>query len=113
MQLQRGLAALPSVGDAGVIMGTPANKELLAQGNLLTPEAEAAGPEDLVIVIRADTQAVADDALARVDALLTRKRSAEASASFRPKSLETAAAMLPWRKRRCAWARMSFCTATT
>ena len=30
MQLQRSLADLPGVDDAGVVMATPANKELLA-----------------------------------------------------------------------------------
>ena len=30
MQLQRALAALPGVLDAGVVMATPANRELLA-----------------------------------------------------------------------------------
>ncbi|MCY4409234.1 MAG: hypothetical protein OXC27_02130, partial [Caldilineaceae bacterium] len=38
MQLQRALAALPGVLDAGVVMGTPANKELLVQNALLTEE---------------------------------------------------------------------------
>ena len=37
MQLQRGLAALPGIDDAGVVMGTPANKDVLAQSGLLTP----------------------------------------------------------------------------
>ncbi len=39
MQLQRSLAALPGIVDAGVAMGTPANKELLAQGGLLPVDA--------------------------------------------------------------------------
>ena len=34
MQLQRSLATLPGVFDAGVVMGTPANKEVLAQSEL-------------------------------------------------------------------------------
>ena len=42
MQLQRSLAGLPGVLDAGVVMGTNANKEVLAQSGLLTPEAQAA-----------------------------------------------------------------------
>ena len=38
MQLQRSLAALPDVLDAGVVMGTDANKDILAQSGLLTSE---------------------------------------------------------------------------
>ena len=59
MQLQRSLAGLPGVLDAGVVMGTDANKEILAQTDLLTPEARAAEADDLVIVVRADDDAAA------------------------------------------------------
>ncbi len=94
MQLQRTLSDLPGVQDAGVIMGTPTNKELLAAIDLLPPEAQAAKPDDLLIVVRAEDETAARDALARVDDLLTRKQTAH-SAEYRPQSLETAAAMLP------------------
>ena len=93
MQLQRGLVALPGVQDAGVVMGTPANKEVLAQSDLLVPAADAAGADDLVIAVRADDAPAADAALAQVDALLARK--ASHTTDFRPRSLETAAAMAP------------------
>ncbi|MCX6029475.1 MAG: acyl-CoA synthetase FdrA [Chloroflexi bacterium] len=94
MQLQRTLSDLPGVQDAGVIMGTPTNKELLAAIDLLPPEAQSAKPDDLLIVVRAEDETAARDALARVDDLLTRKQTAH-SAEYRPQSLETAAAMLP------------------
>ena len=45
MQLQRSLAEQPGIIDAGVVMGTSANKEVLAQSNMLVSEAEAAGAE--------------------------------------------------------------------
>jgi FdrA protein len=94
MQLQRGLAGLAGVSDAGVVMGTPANCELLAQSGLLTPSAGKAGVNDLLIVVRADTEAGAADALAQVDTLLARRKSAMPQ-EFRPKSLETAVKQLP------------------
>lgn len=93
MQLQRGLVALPGVEDAGVVMGTPANKEVLTQSELLTPEADAAGADDLVIAVRAADATAADAALAQVDALLARK--ASHTTDFRPRSLETAANLAP------------------
>ena len=43
MQLQRALTEQPGILDAGVVMGTSANKEVLAQSSLLVAEAEAAG----------------------------------------------------------------------
>ena len=42
MQLQRSLAEQPGIIDAGVVMGTDANKEVLAQSGMMAPEAEAA-----------------------------------------------------------------------
>lgn len=94
MQLQRSLAAMPGVLDAGVVMGTPANKDVLAQSDLLSAEAQAVGADDLVIVVSADTAATAEAALAQVDTLLTR-RSAGADQDYRPKSLANAVAMRP------------------
>ncbi len=94
MQLQRSLAAWPGVVDAGVVMGTEANKEILAQTGLLTPEVQAAAADDLVIVVRAQDAAAAQAALEQVDALLVRRRPA-AGQEFQPKSLESAAQMLP------------------
>ena len=90
MQLQRALAALPGVADAGVVMATPANLELLEQSELLPGEVEA-GADDLLIVIRGEGEAAASDALAQVDDLLTRRRST-AQHAYRPRSLEAAAA---------------------
>lgn len=94
MQLQRSLSELPGVQDSGVIMGTEANKELLAQSNLLVPQAQAAVADDLVIVVRGEDDAAAQSALAQVDGLLTRKRAADEQ-DYLPKSLEVAAKMLP------------------
>lgn len=94
MQLQRALAVLPGVLDAGVMMGTDANKELLAQIDLCPPEAHAAKADDLVIVIRAGDDAAAQAALTQIDQLLTRRKSA-VSQEYRPQSLESAAQMLP------------------
>ena len=96
MQLQRALAALPGVDEAGVVMGSEANRALLAAGGLLTPEVERAGAEDLVLVIRADNEQAARAALAQVDTLLTRRGgTGDESAGYRPRTLEAAAQMLP------------------
>ena len=95
MQLQRSLAQLPGVLDAGVIMGTKANKELLAQSNLLSPEIDAAVADDLVIVVKGEDKASAKGAIEQVDDLLKARRRAGGDEDYRPKSLETAAQMLP------------------
>ena len=93
MQLQRGLIGLPGVIDAGVVMATAANCDLLAANNLL-PDSISASPDDLLIVLKAENDSAASDAIDQVDALLARKRSS-ASQDFRPRSLISAVKQLP------------------
>jgi FdrA protein len=95
MQLQRALADQPGVLDAGVVMGTDANKELLAQSGLLVAEAGAAGNDDLIIVVRGEDEASALAAVARVDELVAARRGRSGDQEYLPRSLETAAKMLP------------------
>jgi len=70
MRIAQQLLARPGVTRATLVMGTPANLEILAQAGLAGPEAREAKPGDLVIVIEADcaealalTQAAAHAAL--------------------------------------------------
>ena len=93
MQLQRGLLGLPSVIDAGVVMATQANCDLLAANDLL-PASLSASPDDLLIVVKAEDDASAGNALTQVDALLAKRRSS-VSEDFRPRSLSGAAKQLP------------------
>ena len=95
MQLQRALVSLPGVLEAGVVMGTPANKDVLAQSHLLTPELQSASGDDLIIVVSAADDKLAGDALAQVDALLARRRQHNAGIAYRPQSLGAAVKMLP------------------
>ncbi|MCJ7513925.1 MAG: acyl-CoA synthetase FdrA [Anaerolineales bacterium] len=95
MQLQRALTEQPGILDAGVVMGTNANKEVLAQSSLLVAEAEAAGNDDLIIVVRATDATSAQAALAKVDELVAARRGRAGDQEYQPRSLETAAKMLP------------------
>lgn len=96
MQLQRALAELPDVEDAGVVMGTKANLELLVQTGLLVDEIKNAKADDLVIVVKAKSDSIAESAISRVDELVAARRSREgAGEDFLPKSLESAAKILP------------------
>ena len=94
MQLQRALAGLPGILDAGVVMGTAANKELLAQSDLLTEAARQAAPEDLILILRGESAQAAQAALERVDELLAARRSGHSDA-YRPKTLAAASRMIP------------------
>jgi succinyl-CoA synthetase alpha subunit len=91
MLVARELGKFPGMIDIGVIMATEANKALLKESSLLTPEAQAATPNDLVIVVSANDD-VAEAALLEAETLLKQKRSADAGAGaeFRPKTLRGA-----------------------
>ena len=94
MQLQRSLAGLPGVEDAGVVMGTDSNKELLSHIGLDTPEVRAAKPDDLAIVVKAQDEKTALEALGKVDELLAARKS-NIDQDYLPRSLESAVEMLP------------------
>jgi FdrA protein len=95
MQLQRSLSEQDGVLDAGVVMGTDANKDVLAQSDLLAPEARAAKADDLIVVIKAEDETAAQAALDKIDDLLTARRRGGVEQDYRPKSLDSAAQMLP------------------
>ena len=94
MQLQRGLLELSGVVDAGVVMATQANRDLLAANNLL-PDSISANPDDLLIVVKANDDSFAAEAIGKVDELLARRKSTTVSEDFRPRSLSAAVKQLP------------------
>src|SRR5688572_576140 len=94
MQLQRGLLELSGVVDAGVVMATQANRDLLAANNLL-PDSISANPDDLLIVVKAEAEDSAIEAIGKVDELLARRKSSAVSQDFRPRSLSNAVRQLP------------------
>ena len=99
MQLQRPLAELPGVDDAGVMMGTEANLDLLDQTGLLVDEIKGVKADDLVLVVKAKDAKTAQEALDKVDELVAARRSREgAGEDFLPKSLESADKNLPGTK---------------
>ena len=63
--LARQLRSGPGVVEAAALMATPSNQDLLEQSGLLTAEAAKAGPNDLVIAVRAESAAAAAEALRR------------------------------------------------
>jgi FdrA protein len=95
MQLQRSLTGQPDVLDAGVVMGTDANKSLLGQSGLLSTEVQSGSPDDLLIVVRAENEVSARTALEQVDQLLSARRSSSGDQEYSPKSLESAAHLMP------------------
>lgn len=94
MQLQRGLLGLTGIVDAGVVMATQANRDLLAANSLL-PDSITANPDDLLIVVKAHDDDSATEAISKVEELLSRRKSSTVSQDFRPRSLSAAVKQLP------------------
>ncbi len=94
MQLQRGLAEMEGVHEAGVVMGTAANQELLQQSGLLTKPLAEARADDLLIAVHAENTRLGDAALARFDELVKARPTAGA-AEYRPRSLRIGLSRLP------------------
>jgi len=95
LQVAQALSQLPGVEDAAVVMGTPANKGILKDAGLLTPEADAAFADDLIIAAKVAAEA-ANDIAARVDELLEASRTpkAESGTVAPPKTLSAAVEQL-------------------
>ena len=94
MQLQKSLVALDGVDDAGVVMATPANREVLISTGF-SLDGITASPDDMLIVVKAIDEVTAADAISQVDALLKANRSSGGAGDFRPKSLRVAAELRP------------------
>ena len=96
MRVAEALRALPGVHEAAALMGTPANHELLAAAGLATAETKDAAPGDLVIAVRAESQAAAQAGLAEAERVLTEQRSAVAPAGRAlPRTLDAALRLMP------------------
>jgi succinyl-CoA synthetase alpha subunit len=72
----------PGIRQAVAVLGTPMNREQLAQGGLLAGQAEHAGPNDLVLAVEADSAQVAEDQLASMEADLSAPRSGGGAGDF-------------------------------
>ncbi|MCA9927733.1 MAG: hypothetical protein KC419_04625, partial [Anaerolineales bacterium] len=94
MQLQKALAGLNGVEDAGVVMATEANRDLLAGSGLL-PAGIAAKADDLLIVVKGKSETAVSHALSQVDHLLKQQRPDATGQDFRPHSLDAAIKSLP------------------
>ena len=73
MLLAKALLDLPGVLDAAVVMGTAANREILAGAGLLDARAEGARPDDLVVVVKANGDEFATAALDEADRRLAQR----------------------------------------
>jgi FdrA protein len=95
MLAARELSGLPGVQDAAVMMATQANKSMLTEAGLLTEEAEAAGPNDLLIAVKSESEPLAEAALHKANSLLTKKVASGELGEYTPKTIQGAHGLNP------------------
>ena len=96
MRIARQVAALPGVEEAGLIIGTPANKDILREADILGPEGDAAEPGDLILALRASDAAAGKSALAEAKRLLEQPVASQATTSLvSSRTLRAAVEALP------------------
>jgi FdrA protein len=95
MRVSRRVAGLPGVEAASLMIGTPSNRELLRGAALLAAEGEQAGPNDLVIAVRASSAQLAAEALDAAREFLQEKSSSSEAALPSARSLAGALELLP------------------
>lgn len=64
MLLTNHLKEIAGVNNVQVMMGTPANKDIFKTGGLATPELDQATPNDMVVVVDVDDEALIDKVVA-------------------------------------------------
>lgn len=96
MRLAESLRALGGVREAAALLGTPANQELLAEAGLATDETRTATPGDLILAVRANSEAAAAAALGQAKELLAQRRQTDTAAGRPPvRTLDAALRLMP------------------
>jgi FdrA protein len=74
MRVAEQVRQLAGIAEVAVVMGTPSGHSMLAEAGMWPAEAPEAGPSDLLVAVRAGSEAIAHRGLARVDELLSAGR---------------------------------------
>lgn len=81
MRVAAVVEGLPGVARAALMMATPANRQILAEADLLADDVDGASPNDLVVAVAAEDAVTADEALAHAASLLAGQSSEPVPAS--------------------------------
>jgi FdrA protein len=96
MRAARSISRLADVEEAGLMIGTAGNKEILRAAGVLDDAGARAGPGDLIIAVRARHADAAETALAEARRLLDRPLGvALGGSTWRPRTLRGAIQQLP------------------
>lgn len=73
MLISKQLKQVEGLDDVSVMMGTPANRVILQEANLLGPDGETAGPNDLILAFRAAEDVEVDWVISKIDEQMGKK----------------------------------------
>ena len=95
MRLSTSLSEKEGVESTSLMIGSPSNLEILEEAGLLTKEGRGAGPDDLVLAVRATGRAALDSALDEAAEALERAAEPDATSEQRFPGLRSACDALP------------------
>jgi FdrA protein len=96
MRVARTISGLPGVEEVGLMIGTPANREILREAKVINADGETAGPGDLILAFRAVDQTSAAAALAAAKQALDQpKQTKSGGSAWHPRTLRAAVAEQP------------------
>src|SRR5690554_1999087 len=90
MVISSKISEIEGIKNAAVMMGTDHNKDLMKNSNLLLPENENVGTNDLIIGILAEKQEAIDLALKAIEDSFNNKKVTNDSSELRVKTLDSA-----------------------
>jgi FdrA protein len=93
MGISKRISDVPGVQQNAVLMGSDANKRLLSDINIQDAQIDAAQPNDLIVVVIAESQQIVDDVLSKLDEYLL--GGVQAATTSNPHSLEEGLAQKP------------------
>lgn len=96
MRLASTIRSRPGIEEAAAFMGTPSNQAILDEAGLGTEEGRKAGPNDIIVTVKVETDADAKAAFEAARALLTARQTEDGDAEeARPRTLDSALRRLP------------------
>ena len=91
MRISRAVSSLAGVQTAALMIGSTTNKKLMRDAELLNGDSDSAGPNDLIIAVRADNETAATEGIKEAEKLLDAPAEWGGSTNeWNPKTLATA-----------------------
>lgn len=94
MRISQALSSQPDIETVSLMIGTPANRQILDEAGILTAAGREAGANDLIIAVKAKSEAAANAALAAAEQRLDQPQAIGGASERRPHTIEAASAML-------------------